>query len=107
MSKERLNLLKKYTEEEPNEPFNWYALANEYIAYDLHKALECFILVLNKFPDYLPSYYQAAKLLVEVGKDEQAIDVYQKGKLLAKAQGNQKIFNELNSAYQNLLFEME
>lgn len=107
MNKGRIELLKKYIEEEPYEPFNHYALANEYMAFDAEKALNVFLEILKKFPDYLPTYYQAAKLLAEAEAEEEALKVYEDGIALAKIQGKHKTLNELNSAYQNLLFEME
>lgn len=106
MNESRIELLKKYIEEEPNEPFNHYALANEYLAKDARKALNLFLEVLEKFPDYLPTYYQAAKLLEEFELEEKALNIYTAGIELAKIQGNHKTLNELNSAYQNLLFEL-
>ncbi|NVJ46187.1 MAG: tetratricopeptide repeat protein [Cytophagia bacterium] len=106
MNESRIELLKKYIEEEPNEPFNHYALANEYLASDTQKALNLFSEVLEKFPDYLPTYYQTAKLLEEFELEEKALNIYTAGIELAKIQGNHKTLNELNSAYQNLLFDM-
>lgn len=107
MNESRIELLEKYIKEEPNEPFNHYALANEYMANDGHKALDIFLKTLEHFPDYLPTYYQTAKLLEEFELEERALEVYSSGMELAKIQGNHKTLNELNSAYQNLLFEME
>ena len=107
MNESRIELLEKYIEEEPNDPFNYYALGNEYLATDPQKALDIFLRLIEKFPDYLPTYYQAAKLMEEFELEEKALEVYSSGMELAKIQGNHKTLNELNSAYQNLLFEME
>ncbi|GHE62848.1 MULTISPECIES: tetratricopeptide repeat protein [Roseivirga] len=107
MNSGRIELLQKYIEQEPNEPFNYYALANEYMASDAPKALNILLKVLSDFPDYLPTYYQAAQLLTQLEQEEKALEVYEDGIALAKIQGNHKILNELNSAYQNLLFEMD
>ncbi|MFT6972426.1 MAG: tetratricopeptide (TPR) repeat protein [Roseivirga sp.] len=95
----RLKRLEKFLEEDKNDPFNWYALTNEYLAFDSEKALSQFLEVMTKFPDYLATYYPAAKLLVEFEQEEKALIVYQNGIVLAKTQGNQKTLNELNSAY--------
>ena len=107
MNQGRIELLQRYIEEEPNEAFNHYALANEYMAFDTEKALKLFLEILKNFPEYLPTYYQAAKLLAETEKEEDALKVYEDGIALAKIQGNHKTLNELNSAYQNLLFEID
>ena len=106
MNQARIELLQKYIKDEPNEPFNHYALANEYMAFNTEMALNLFLEILKKFPDYLPTYYQAAKLLAETEAEEDALKVYEEGIALAKIQGNHKTLNELNTAYQNLLFEM-
>lgn len=106
MNESRIELLKTYIKEEPNEPFNHYALANEYMAEDSRKALDIFLNVLKDFPDYLPTYYQTAKLLEEFEQEEKALEVYASGIELAQTQGNQKILNELKTAHQNLLFEI-
>ena len=107
MNEGRIELLEKYIKEEPNEPFNHYALANEYMASNRQKALNLFLEILKGFPDYLPTYYQTAKLLEGFEQEEKALEIYVSGMELAKIQGNHKTLNELNSAYQNLLFEME
>lgn len=107
MNESRVELLEKYIEEEPNEPFNYYALANEYLSSDASKALYLFQSCQDKFPDYLPTYYQLAKLLEEFEEENKALEVYQAGIELAKIQGEHKTINELNTAYQNLMFEIE
>ena len=107
MNQSRIDLLEKYMKEEPNEPFNYYALANEYLAIDAAKALKFFQQCKEKFPEYLPTYYQLAKLLEEFEREEEALAVYQLGIDLAKIQGEHKTLAELNTAHQNLLFEME
>ncbi|WP_420387236.1 tetratricopeptide repeat protein [Roseivirga sp.] len=106
MNESRIELLQKYIDEEPNEPFNHYALANEYMAENPSKALDILLTLIEQQPDYLPSYYQAAKLLEDLEEEEKALEVYSSGIELAKIQGNHKTLNELNSAYQNLLFEL-
>lgn len=107
MNQSRIDLLEKYMKEEPNEPFNYYALANEYLAEDAEKALKFFQQCKEQFPDYLPTYYQLAKLFEEFEEEEKALAVYQEGISLAKIQGEHKTLGELNTAYQNLLFEMD
>lgn len=107
MNEERIALLKKYIAEEPNEPFNHYALANEYIAEDAEKALAMMKGILTKFPDYLPTYYQTAGLLESFEAEQEALTIYEQGIALAKKLGNTKIERELQTAWQNLSFEMD
>ena len=107
MNKERLRLLKQYHEEEPDDPFNLYALANEYMASEPGSAKGYFDQLLEKHPDYLPTYYQAAQLYTSLEKFHLALEIYEKGIALADAQNNGKTLQELRSAYQGLLFELE
>ncbi len=107
MNEERIALLKKYIAEEPNEPFNHYALANEYMAEKPNEALKVLQRLLLDFPDYLPSYYQAATLLESFEKEQEALHTYAQGMAVAKKQGNTKIERELQTAWQNLSFEVE
>lgn len=107
MNEERVALLKKYIVDEPDEPFNHYALANEYMAEHAEKALILLKELLKKFPDYLPTYYQAAHLLESFEEEQEALSVYQRGIALAKKQGNAKIERELQTAWLNLSFEMD
>jgi tetratricopeptide (TPR) repeat protein len=107
MNEARINLLKNYIEEEPNAPFNYYALACEYLNGKEEEALQLFEKLLSDFPDYLATYYQAAQLLEEFEEEERALAVYQKGIQLAQAQNNVKTLNELRVAKQNLEFEMD
>jgi len=106
MNEARINLLKNYIDEEPKEPFNHYALACEYLNGKEEEAMRLFKKLLNDFPDYLATYYQAAQLLQEFEQVEEALEVYTRGIALAKRQNNAKTLNELKVAKQNLEFEM-
>ena len=107
MNEARLTLLKKYIEEDPNDPFNYYDIATEMASQDPEKAKEYFAHLLEKHPDYLPTYYHAAALLAEEEDYEEAEVVYQNGIALATRQGNDKTLRELQNAYQNMQFEMD
>lgn len=107
MNEARIDLLKTYIEEEPNDPFNYYGLACEYMHQAPDEALKLFEALLADHKDYLPTYYQAAQLLTAFEKDEEAVTVYERGIALAKIQQNAKAVKELSTALQNLLFEME
>lgn len=107
MNQVRIDLLKKYIDEDPNDPFNYYGLACEYQQVKPDEALSLFHKLLEDHPDYLPTYYQAGQLLEAYEREEEALKVYETGMALAKTQNNTKTFQELNSVHQNLLFEME
>ena len=106
MNNTRIELLKQYIKEEPDDPFNIYALANEYITNDPTKALEYFELLLEKHPEYLGTYYQAGKLYQSFNKLEEAKAIFESGITLAIKQVNSKTLNELRAALNEILDEL-
>lgn len=107
MSEQRLKTLLKFYEEEPNDPFNLYGLALEYQKTDLNKSDGLFEKLLTEFQNYVPSYYHAAKLKIELKQAEAALSIYKKGIEIAKQQNEKKAEQELRAAYDELMFEME
>lgn len=107
MSEQRLKTLIKFYEEDPRDPFNLYGLALEYQKTDLLKSDELFSTLLADFPNYVPSYYHAAKLKVELKQSDAALTIYKKGIEVAKQQNEKKAEQELRSAYDELMFELE
>ena len=101
----RLELLLKYYEDDPKDPFNVYALAIEYLKSDAEKSRELFDKVMLEHPDYVPTYYHAAKLYQEIGEKEKAISIYEKGIAIALKNKETKAHRELKSAYDELMFE--
>ncbi|WP_353719518.1 tetratricopeptide repeat protein [Dyadobacter sp. 676] len=99
--------LKAFYEEDPNDPFNAYALAIEYAKSDPKEAEHYFNLLLEKHPDYLPTYYHAGAFFAALDKVEIAEEIYKKGVELALAQKNAKTHRELLSAYNTFLDELE
>ena len=106
MNEARIEVLKKYISEEPNDPFNHYALACEYLGSNEERALILLKKVAKGFPEYLPTYYHLAQTLIEFEEEEEALSVFEKGIKLAEKQQNMKALRELKSALQNLLFDM-
>ena len=102
MNEERINTLRKFIEENPEDPFNYYGLGVEYQKDDPEKAAELFNEILEKFPDYLPTYLTFGQLLENHGDEETALLVYGKGVILAKEQSNEKAAKELQSFYDML-----
>lgn len=100
MNNERIQQLIRFVEEEPNDPFNVYALAMEYMSNQPAQARLYFDQLLANHPDYLPTYYHAAALYADLDERERAAELYEKGILLAKAQQNQKALQELERAQQ-------
>ena len=102
MNNSRIEILKQYLADEPNDPFNLYALATEYSSDKPHIALHYFEQLLEKHPDYLGTYYHAGKLYQAFGKLEKAKQVLEKGIALAQQQLKTKALNELQSALNEL-----
>lgn len=102
---DRIQLLRQFTEEEPENPFNWYALALEFRETDPDEAHSLFSTLLKNHSDYLATYFPAAHLFAEMGDIEQAKVIFEKGISLAREQKNTKVLQELQNAYQNFLFE--
>ena len=100
------NLLAFY-EEDPNDPFNIYALAIEYLKSDLAKSEHFFDLLLTSYPEYLPTYYHAAAFFAGEDNLEKAEQIYIKGIALALNQRNTKTHQELLRAYRSFLDDLE
>ncbi|HEX8041111.1 MAG TPA: tetratricopeptide repeat protein [Chryseosolibacter sp.] len=105
MPPDRIILLEKFYQEDPDDPFNLYALALEYLKYDPAKAVTLFTRLLKEHEGYLPTYYHAARLFQETGEKEKAIAVYERGMALAKELNDNKTLRELRSAYDELMFD--
>jgi lipoprotein NlpI len=100
----RLDTLLQFHKDDPNDPFNIYALAIEYQKSDTAKALAYFEILLAEHEHYVPTYYHAAKLRQETGAVEKAIAIYEKGIAVAQSQNDFKAARELKSAYDELTF---
>ena len=107
MNKARLSQLLTFLEEDNKDPFNWYAVGNEYRTEEPLKAVEYFEELRTRFPAYVPTYYILAETLVVLEEMERAKEVYERGIAVAKEAGEQKALAELQNAYQNFLFELD
>jgi predicted Zn-dependent protease len=107
MKEQRLQQLKAFLAESPNDPFLLHAIACEYMAESPNEAWRYFEQLLESHPAYVPTYYQAAATLVSLGEIERAKNVYEEGIRQSKLQGEQRAWRELQQAYQQLLFEEE
>lgn len=107
MQEERLKILLEYLEEEPDEPFNIYGVAMEYMNNNPTKALTYLEKLLNEHPEYVPTYYHAAALYFEMEQFDKAEEVYKKGIEIAHHKQNMKAYDELKRAYRMFLDEME
>ncbi|MGF1639040.1 MAG: tetratricopeptide repeat protein [Cyclobacteriaceae bacterium] len=105
MLNNRLEQLLDLLEDDPNDPFNLYAVAIEYKGTEPIKSIPFFDKLLQNHPEYLPGYYHAAALYAEFSDNEKAIALYQQGISLAIKQQNQHALRELNNAMNELILE--
>lgn len=101
----RLDQLLNFLKEDPNDPFTLYAIATEYLNIDLYEARKYFEILLNKFPEYLATYYHAGKVYEELNERELALHTYEKGINLAKKKNESLALRELTNAYQEFLLD--
>ena len=102
---DRIAQLEAFLKEDPDDPFNTYALALEYAKLDVQKAHDLFDQLITAHPNYLPTYYPYAHLLIDLREDDKAGRVFMQGIEIAKRNNNQKTLKELTGAYDNWLFE--
>jgi Tfp pilus assembly protein PilF len=102
---DRIAQIQQFLEKTPKDNFLRHALALEYIKLgDDAKARQLFEDILTEFPDYTGSYYHLGKLLERAGEIQQAITWYEKGMAAAKQAGERHAYNELQSAYEDLVY---
>lgn len=105
MNQDRLEQLLLFYKEEPNEPFNIYALANEYKSLDLEKALKYFQILVQKHPDYIATYYHLAHLFIDLNQEEFAKETFEKGIEIAIKNNESFALRELKSAYDEFMMD--
>ncbi len=101
----RIEKLQEMLEKMPGDSFIQHALALEFIKLGQdEKAREFFERILSANPEYIGSYYHLAKLHERSGNQESAIMVYEKGMEMSKKAGDDHSYNELRSAYEDLVY---
>ena len=101
----RIQKLKEFLIANPADSFIQHALALEYIKLgDDAQARNVFESLLCRDKNYVGSYYHLAKLLERTGAKEEAIQCYETGMLKAKEAGDDHAYNELKSAYEDLVY---
>lgn len=101
----RIEKLKQFLYDNPEDSFVHHALALEYIKLGNDKeAKELFEAILDRDPGYIGSYYHLAKLLERNNDSAGAIAVYERGMKEAKKAGDDHTYSELKSALEELTF---
>lgn len=77
---DRLETLLQYHDEDPDDPFIRYALAQEHLKRgEANDALQYFERLADDHPDYVGTYYHLGKLYEALGRSDDAIRTYQTG----------------------------
>lgn len=102
---DRIEKLKAFLEQNPADGFLQHALALEYIKWNREgEARQVFEALLSRDENYVGSYYHLAKLLERAGEMEEAIACYEKGMQVAAKLKDNHAYNELQSAYEDLIY---
>lgn len=102
---DRIQKIKEFLLQQPNDSFLQHALALEYIKLgNDEEAKKLFEQILERDPTYIGSYYHLAKLHERNERVDEAIKVYEKGMEETKKLGEQHAYGELRSAYEELAF---
>jgi Tfp pilus assembly protein PilF len=100
---DRIEKLKEFLLADPHDAFLNHALAMEYMsAGDDAAARRLLEQVLERDPAAIGSYYQLGKLLERTGETTLALQWYEKGMAAARTAGEQRAYNELQTAYDDL-----
>lgn len=102
---DRIERIKQMLQANPADSFLQHALALEYLKLgEEEAATELFKNVLKGDENYVGSYYQLAKLLEQRDQLDEAKIIYEKGMLKAKEAGDLHAYNELRTAYEELIY---
>lgn len=103
----RLDLLLKLHADLPSDDFTLFALAKEYEGLgELATALSYYEKLGAEHPGYVGLYYHFGKLLEQLDRPLEALDIYQKGIETAVAAGDGHAAGELRGAKMNLEIEL-
>jgi len=99
----RLEQLKGFLADSPDDSFLIFAIAKEYEGLgNQEKALEHYLKLLEEDPDYIGTYYHLGKLYEQQEAFAKAFETYKVGMAIAKKAGDQHALSELAGAKLNL-----
>jgi Tfp pilus assembly protein PilF len=99
----RIDLLKGFLQENPNDSFSRYALALEYVKLGkIDDARREFETVRDNDPEYLATYYQLGQLYQRIGLLHDAEKTFRVGITVASRQKDDHTRSELEGALESL-----
>lgn len=99
----RIEKLKVFLAQTPNDDFLRHALAMEYIKVGNENEAKKFLeSVIENNPAYVGSYYHLAKLLERSGQLGNAVQCYKNGMEAAKIANDKHAYNELRTALEEI-----
>lgn len=102
MNIERIKLLEQFILEDSTDSFSRYALALELADDDQDRSVVLLLALIKDHPEYVPSYYQAAALLMEQNRIEETKIVVAQGIQMAAKQNDHKAIKELRQLQDEL-----
>lgn len=102
----RIEQIKHFLKDSPEDAFLQYALAIEYISLGNDEAARIiFEDLINKQEDYFATYYHLAKLYERKAEIDKAQHIYEKGIDICTKLQERHALNELRSALDELLYD--
>jgi Tfp pilus assembly protein PilF len=100
----RIEILKGFLNDNPNDSFSRYALALEYIKLNRNDdALKEFEAVQKNDPQYVATYYQLGQLYQKLGQKHEAEKTFRTGISVAAKAGDEHTRSELEAALEGLI----
>jgi len=100
----RIEVLRGFLNDNPNDSFSRYALALEYIKLGQNdEALREFESVVKNDPGYVATYYQLGQLYQKLGQKHEAEKTLRTGITVAAKAGDEHTRSELEAALEALL----
>jgi tetratricopeptide (TPR) repeat protein len=102
---DRIEKITAFLQANPSDCFLNHAIALEYVKIgDEESAKRHFETNLTNDPKYVATYYHLGKLLERIGLQDRAIATYEKGMEQAKEAKDMHSYNELQGAYEDLVY---
>lgn len=100
----RIEILKGFLKDTPNDSFSRYALALEYVKIGQNEdALREFETVKKNDPDYVATYFQLGQLYQKLGQRHEAEKTLRTGITVAAKAGDEHTRSELEGALEAML----